>query len=63
MGKAVPRLIKQRAKKLLEAYPEELSTDFEKNKKFFKSLELPFSKTEINLISGFVVRLKSVPVD
>ncbi len=63
MGKAVPRLIKQRAKKLLEAYPEELSKDFEKNKQFLKSLELPFSKTELNLISGFVVRLNSVPTD
>jgi len=63
MGKAVPRLIKQRTKKLLEAYPEELSKDFDKNKQFLKSIELPFSKTEINLISGFAVRKKSEPTD
>ncbi len=56
MGKAVPRIIKQRSNELLRLYPESFSKDFEKNKEFLKSLKLPFSKTEINLMSGYISR-------
>lgn len=56
MGKAVPKLIKQRAQELIKAYPENLSKDFQKNKEFLKSLALPFSKTELNLMSGYIAR-------
>jgi len=56
MGKAVPRLIKQRSKELMKSFPENFSKEFEKNKEFIKGLQLPFSKTEINLMSGFITR-------
>ncbi|MEM0360160.1 MAG: 30S ribosomal protein S17e [Candidatus Diapherotrites archaeon] len=56
MGKAVPRIIKQRCLKLLEAYPESFSKDFAKNKAFLKGLGLPFSRTDINLMAGFITR-------
>lgn len=57
MGKAVPRIIKQRSNEMLSAYPDSFSRDFEKNKEFLKSLKLPFSKTEINLMSGYISRI------
>ncbi len=56
MGKAVPRIIKQRSNELLKAYPESFSKDFEENKRFLRDLKLPFSKTEINLMSGYISR-------
>lgn len=59
MGKAVPKLIKQRSHKLLEEFPESFSKDFRKNKEFLKELDLPFSKTEINLMGGYITRKKS----
>lgn len=56
MGKAVPKLIKQRANELIKAFPEKLSKDFQENKAFLKSLGMPFSKVEVNLMSGFIAR-------
>ncbi len=57
MGKAVPKIIKHRAKILMEKFPDKFSDDFEKNKQFLKSLNLPFSKLEINLMAGFIARV------
>ncbi|MCD6247524.1 MAG: 30S ribosomal protein S17e [Candidatus Diapherotrites archaeon] len=57
MGKAVPKIIKHRAKCFLEKFPDKFSSDFEKNKQFLRSLNLPFSKLEINLMAGFIARL------
>jgi ribosomal protein S17E len=56
MGKAVPRIIKQRCLKLLKAYPESFTKDFSKNKAFLKGLSMPFSRTDINLMAGFLTR-------
>ncbi|MFH1751522.1 MAG: 30S ribosomal protein S17e [archaeon] len=56
MGNAVSKQIKSKAKILLSAYGSEFSSDFEKNKKFITSLELPFSKPTKNLIAGFIAR-------
>ncbi len=58
MGKAVPRNIKQRANLLIEKFPDETSDDFEKNKEFINSMELPFSKKTRNLMAGFITRQK-----
>ncbi|MCD6478668.1 MAG: 30S ribosomal protein S17e [Candidatus Diapherotrites archaeon] len=57
MGKAVPKIIKHRAKELLATYPDKFCKDFEKNKQFIRSLELPFTKLEINLMAGYISRL------
>jgi len=56
MGKAVPRGVKSRAHKLMELYKENFSLDFEKNKGFIDSLNLPFPKKIRNLIAGFITR-------
>ena len=56
MGKAVPKAIKSRSKTLIDMLPGKFSADFEHNKKMIDSLELPFSKTDRNLIAGFISR-------
>ena len=58
MGKAIPKYIKMRAKRILDMLPARFGMDFENNKVAVKSLGLPFSKTEQNLIAGYLVRLK-----
>ncbi|MFH1586580.1 MAG: 30S ribosomal protein S17e [Candidatus Diapherotrites archaeon] len=58
MGKAVPRNIKQRANQLIEEFPEETTSDFEKNKAFINSMEMPFPKKTRNLMAGFITRQK-----
>ena len=58
MGKAVPRNIKQRSHQLIEEYPDETTNDFEKNKAFLNSLNMPFSKKTRNLMAGFITREK-----
>ncbi len=56
MGKAVPKAIKSKAKILLKEFPSELGSDYEKNKKFIDSLQLPLSKVIRNKVAGFSVR-------
>jgi len=56
MGKAVPKNLKSRAAVLMKEYPDKFTIDFEQNKQFLDSLELPFSNQVRNLISGFITR-------
>tara|TARA_Y100000310_G_scaffold342688_1_gene446936 strand:+ start:4321 stop:4512 length:192 start_codon:yes stop_codon:yes gene_type:complete len=56
MGKSVPKAIKSRSNILIKMFPEKFSRDFEKNKLVIDSFELPFSKTDRNLIAGFITR-------
>jgi small subunit ribosomal protein S17e len=63
MGKAIPRPVKIRASLLLEKYPDKFTTDFEQNKRFIRSLGLPFSKTEQNLMAGYITRKKKQEAD
>lgn len=57
MGKAVPKGIKARANFLMQEFPESFSEDFEKNKEFINSLDLPFlTRLNRNLIAGFISR-------
>ncbi|HZX34077.1 MAG TPA: 30S ribosomal protein S17e [archaeon] len=58
MGKAVPQNIKSRANVLIQAFPENFSDNFEKNKDFINSLGMPLSKLQRNLVAGFIVRIK-----
>lgn len=58
MGKAVPQNIKSKANALLQSYPEQLSDDFEANKKFVDSIGMPLSKPQRNLVAGFITRKK-----
>jgi len=56
LGKAVPRAIKVRAETLIKLMPGKFSKDFDKNKQVIDSLELPFPKTDRNLMAGFITR-------
>ncbi|MBI4210486.1 MAG: 30S ribosomal protein S17e [Candidatus Diapherotrites archaeon] len=58
MGKAVPQKVKSKAKALFAAYPEQVSEDFESNKKFVDTFDMPLSMTERNLVAGFLTRMK-----
>ncbi|MEM4662781.1 MAG: 30S ribosomal protein S17e [Candidatus Diapherotrites archaeon] len=57
MGKAVPKIIKNRAKELLKLYPDKFTTDFEKNKNFLKSIKVQLTKLELNLTASYIARL------
>jgi|GEM_PF-1730594 len=57
MGKAIPRIIKTRAKQILALYPDKFSTDFAKNKEFLRSLKVQLTKLEINLTASYIARL------
>lgn len=63
MGKAVPKAIKARAKTLMKLLPGKFAKDFEHNKRALDSLKLPFSKTDRNLIAGFITRQMAKPQD
>lgn len=56
MGNSVPKNIKARAGVLIQNFPEQVSTDYSKNKTFINSLGLPFSKSTKNRIAGYIVR-------
>ncbi|HIH09339.1 MAG TPA: 30S ribosomal protein S17e [Candidatus Diapherotrites archaeon] len=59
MGKAVPQNIKSKANVLLQTYPDQVSADFELNKKFVDSIGMPLSSTQRNLVAGFLTRKKA----
>ncbi len=59
MGKAIPSIIKRRAEELSELLGDKISSSFEENKKLIKSLDLGLSKTDTNLIAGYLTRLAS----
>ena len=57
MGKQTTRILKNKAEKLIEFYPDKLSTDFEKNKEFLNTLGLfKYSKQDRNLIAGYITK-------
>ncbi len=58
MGKAVPQNIKSRANSLVRAYPDLFSKDFDKNKVLIDSFNMSLSKTQRNLIAGYISRAK-----
>ena len=51
MGNSVPKNIKSRAGVLIQNFPNDVSTDYAKNKLFINSLGLPFAKTTKNRIA------------
>ncbi|MCR4335942.1 MAG: 30S ribosomal protein S17e [archaeon] len=59
MGKAVPQNIKSKANILLQTYPTEVPKDFDSIKKFIDSFKMPMSKSQRNLIAGFLARKKA----
>tara|TARA_Y100000310_G_C20702153_1_gene830913 strand:+ start:4756 stop:4947 length:192 start_codon:yes stop_codon:yes gene_type:complete len=59
LGKAVPQNIKSKANILLQTYPNDMPSDFDSIKKFVDSFEMPMSKSQRNLVAGFLTRKKS----
>ena len=56
MGKAVSKSLKIRAEILMKEFPDKFSNDFERNKEFINTLDLPLSKQQRNLVAGFISR-------
>jgi ribosomal protein S17E len=57
MGKSVSKGLKYRAEVLIEELPEKFSKDFEKNKVSLGEMDLGLSKTNRNVLAGYLVRL------
>ena len=57
MGKVRISLVKRVARKLLELYPNEVSTDFEANKELVKKYVYIKSKKLRNQIAGYLTHL------
>ncbi len=58
MGKIRTELIKRSAEKVIEAYPDNFSTDFEANKNRLVELADVPSKKLRNRIAGYIARMK-----
>jgi ribosomal protein S17E len=58
MGKSMSNKIKAKAKIILKEFKTDLSVDFRKNKEFLKKMELPLSKLTVNLMSGYITRVR-----
>jgi len=56
MGKAVSKGLKYRAEVLVQELPDMFGIDFEKNKKSLGEMELGLSKTNRNVLAGYIVR-------
>ncbi len=58
MGKSMLKPLKSKADVMIEALGENITADFENNKKKVKELDLPITKTNRNKISGYMSRQK-----
>jgi len=59
LGKAVPHNIKNKANTLLQTYPNDVPGDFDSIKKFIDSFKMHMSKSQRNLVAGFLARKKA----
>ena len=60
LGKVRTALVKRTAKKLLAAYPDYFSDDFEHNKKVVRAIvDIPSKKVK-NQIAGYITRLVKI---
>ncbi len=59
MGKSVSKGLKYKGEVLLKEMPDKFGSDFDKNKSELKQLELGLSKTNRNVLSGYIIRLSS----
>jgi len=57
MGKVRPAMIKRTARELIEKFPDEITTDFEKNKRIVEKYTNITSKKVRNRVAGYLVRL------
>lgn len=60
MGKQMTRILKTKAERLYNLYPEKFTDVFEENKKIIDELGLfDYSKTDRNMVAGYITRLKA----
>ncbi len=57
MGKAVSKGLKYKGEVLLKELPDKFGSDFEKNKASLNEIELGLSKTNRNVLAGYICRL------
>ena len=57
MGKSVSKGLKYKAEVLIEELPEKFGKDFEKNKESLNAMSLGLSKSNRNVLAGYLVRL------
>ncbi|RLE49962.1 MAG: 30S ribosomal protein S17e [Candidatus Methanomethylicota archaeon] len=57
MGKVRPAKVKRLAAELIQRYPDQFSTDFEKNKQLVKEYLPGVTKKLRNRVAGYVTRL------
>jgi len=62
MGKVRTSLVKRTARRLLELYPDEVSTSFEDNKELVKKYVYLKSKKLRNQIAGYLTHLAKLKV-
>jgi ribosomal protein S17E len=58
MGKSIAKKIKYEGEVLLEEFPEKFGDKFDNNKKSLNTMQdLKLSKTNRNILAGYIVRL------
>jgi small subunit ribosomal protein S17e len=63
MGKVRTAIVKRTAKKLLELFPDKVSTDFNSNKELVKTYVNTKSKKLRNQIAGYLTRLARMKLE
>ncbi len=63
MGKVRTAIVKRTAKKLLELFPDKVSTDFNTNKELVKTYVHTKSKKLRNQIAGYLTRLARMKLE
>lgn len=59
MGKQMTNILKSKAKELYDRYPDKFCENYEENKKRVEEAGLfDYSKTDRNLVAGYITRLK-----
>ena len=56
MGKILTKTLKNKALEIHAVFGKKFNNKFEDNKKFMRSLELPYSKKVENVMAGFLTR-------
>ncbi len=57
MGKQSTRVLKRKAKQLLDLFPDKFTDDFEHNKNVLKELHIfDYSKKDRNIVAGIITR-------
>ena len=59
MGKAMLKPLKTKSEIMMETLGDKITTNFDSNKNILKQFDLPLTKSNINKMSGYMVRAKN----